>query len=187
MIFFNNLLKLIGQILIVIIFIFFSTLHAKNSNKFNKADNIANYFSGVILLNQSQYEDSYRYFKKLNGLEESHLTYASKYLYTLVNSGNFNQAFNFSRKIEREGQESFESEIIKGIFYFKNSNYQESRKFFLKAKNREPRTVLENYIANSLYFWSGLNDYNLQEAKLILGKFDTRLESLKKIQEVFPS
>ena len=106
-------------------------------------------------------------------------------MYTLVNSGNFNQAFNFSKKIERDGQESFESEIIKGIFYFKNSNYQESRKFFLKAKNREPRTVLERYIANSLYFWSGLNDYNLQEAKLTLSKFDTRLESLKKIQEVF--
>ena len=68
MIFFSNLLKLIGQISIVIIFIFFSTLHAKNFNKFNKADNIANYFSGVILLNQGQYEDSYRYLKKLNGL-----------------------------------------------------------------------------------------------------------------------
>ena len=30
-----------------------------------------------------------------------------------------------------------------------------------------------------------MNDYNLQEAKLTLSKFDTRLESLKKIQEVF--
>ena len=78
--------KIIAPIIFVITFIFFSTLEAKNLGKFNKAENIANYFSGILLLNQSKYEDSYKYFKKLDGLEKSHPNYSKKYIYSLVNS-----------------------------------------------------------------------------------------------------
>ena len=56
----------------------------------------------ILLLNQSQYNESYEYLRKLNGLEESHENYSSKYLYSLVNSGNFNQAFYYSKKLEKE-------------------------------------------------------------------------------------
>jgi len=59
----KKLVKITGQILFVISFIFFSTLEAKNFEKFNKAENIADYFSGIILLNKSKYTDSYKYFK----------------------------------------------------------------------------------------------------------------------------
>ena len=48
-------LKIIGQIIFVIIF--FSTLQAKNLNKFNEADHISDYFSGILLLNDNQYND----------------------------------------------------------------------------------------------------------------------------------
>ena len=44
-------LKIIGQVIFVIIF--FSTLEAKSSNKFNDADNISDYFSGILLLNDN--------------------------------------------------------------------------------------------------------------------------------------
>ena len=44
-------LKIIGQIIFVIIF--FSTLHAKNLNKFNEAGHVSDYFSGILLLNDS--------------------------------------------------------------------------------------------------------------------------------------
>ena len=82
---FKLLLKITGLEIFVIVFIFFSTLQAKNSEKFNKAESISNYFSGIILLNQNQYSDSNRYLKKLDGLEVSHRTYSEKYLYSLVN------------------------------------------------------------------------------------------------------
>ena len=95
----KKLVKIIGQIFFVIIFIFFSTLEAKNFEKFNKAENIADYFSGIILLNQSKYTDSYKYFKKLDGLEKNHPNYSRKYIYSLINSGNFNQAFNFAKNL----------------------------------------------------------------------------------------
>ena len=84
-----NLLKIkakfILQILIVIIY--FSTLHAKNMDNFDKGNQISNYFSGIILLNDNLYKESYNYLKKLDGLEKSHNTYSAKYLFSLVNLG----------------------------------------------------------------------------------------------------
>ena len=102
--------KTTGPIFFVIILIFFSTLQAKNLDKFNNADHIADYFSGILLLNQSKYSESYKYLKKLNGLESSHLNYSSKYLYSLVNSGNFIQAYTYSKKLQKEQSGNFESE-----------------------------------------------------------------------------
>ena len=93
-------LKIIGEIIFVIIF--FSTLQAKNLDKFNKASNVSDYFSGIILLNDNQYKESFQFLKKLNGLEKSHINYSIKYLYSLVNSGNFNEAFKIGRASCRE-------------------------------------------------------------------------------------
>ena len=50
----EKLIKITGHITFVIIFIFFSTLEAKNFNKYNKAEDIADYISGILLLNQSK-------------------------------------------------------------------------------------------------------------------------------------
>ena len=91
--------KLIAQILFVIIF--FSTLHAKNLDKFNEGSYISDYFLGILLLNDNQYNESYSFLKKLDGLEESHLNYSSRYLYSLVNLGKLNEAFNYSKKLEK--------------------------------------------------------------------------------------
>ena len=103
----KNFLKITLHTFFVIIFIFFSTLSAKSFDKYDKGRNISDYFSGVLLLNQSKYDDSSKFLKKLDGLENRHSIYASKYLYSLINSGNFNQAFYFSKKIEKEKKKHF--------------------------------------------------------------------------------
>ena len=128
-------LKIIGHILFVIIF--FSTLEAKNLDKFHKADRVSDYFLGTLLLNDNQYDESLKFLKKLDGLEKSHINYSTKYLYSLVNSGNLNEAFNFSRKLEKQKLDSFESDLITGIFYLKNSNLDLAKKYFLKAKKKK--------------------------------------------------
>ena len=124
---YKKLVKITGSIKFVIILIFFSTLEAKNLDKFNKADKISGYFSGVVLLNQSKYEDSYKYLRKLEGLEKNHTTFSNKYLFTLVNSENFTQAFNFSKRLEKEKKDIFESDLVIGIYYLKNSNFDLSK------------------------------------------------------------
>jgi tetratricopeptide (TPR) repeat protein len=176
-------LKIIGQVIFVIIF--FSTLEAKSSNKFNDADNISDYFSGILLLNDNQYNSSFKYLKKLSGLEEIHTNYSIKYLYSLVNSGNINEAFNYSRKLEKQKLESFESNLITGIFYLKKSDFKSAKKYFLKAKAKGSKFVLNNYVSDSLYNWSNLTNIDKSSANLELKKLDKRFENLKKIQNVF--
>ena len=182
---FNKPRNITGQAIFVIIFMFFSTLQAKNLDKYNNANSIADYFSGILLLSQSNYQDSYKFLKKLDGLEQTHSTYSSKYLYSLVNSKNYNQAVNFSKKLEKEKQDSFESDLILGMYYLKNSKNNLSSRYFLKAKNRKSRTVLETYIANSLYIWSNLKNLDFNKASIQLNELDSRFENLKKIQNVF--
>ena len=77
----KKLFKITIHILFVTVFIFFSTLEAKNPDKFNEADKVSDYFSGILLLNENQYDKSLNFLKKLNGLEESHINYSIKYLY----------------------------------------------------------------------------------------------------------
>ena len=97
---FNFSFKIIGQILFVIIFL--STSSAKSLDKFNQGDHLSNYFSGILLLNEDQYEESLKFLKKLKGLENRHINYSVKYLYSLVNSGNFKEAFNYSKNLEKK-------------------------------------------------------------------------------------
>ena len=180
---FKSSVKIIGQILFVIIF--FSTLQAKNLNKFDEAHKVSDYLSGILLLNDNQYKESFKFLKKLDGLEESHTNYSAKYLHSLVNSGNFNEAFNYSRKLEKLELDSYESNLITGIFYLKNSNLNLAKKYFLKAKNKNSRFILNEYVSSSLLNWTSLKGADIDYASSQLEKLDKRFENLKKIQNVF--
>ena len=175
--------KIIGQIIFVIIILFTSPV--KSLDKFNKAERLSNYFSGILLLNENQYEKSYNFLRKLNGLESSHTNFSVKYLYTLVNSGNLKEAYNYSKKLEKQKLDSFESYLIIGIYHLNNSDLEQAQKYFLKAKKKNSRFVINNYVLNSLYNWSSFKYNNLNQASLELEKLDKRFENLKKIQEVF--
>jgi len=180
---FNFNLKIIVQTLFVTFIL--STSPAKSLDKFNKSDRISDYFSGILLLNDNQYEKSFNFLKKLNGLEASHINYSIKYLYSLVNSGNLKEAFNYSKKLEKQKLDSFESNLVMGIFYLKNSNLDLAQKYFLKAKTKNSKLILNNFVSNFLYSWSKLDNYDLREASVELKKLDQRFENLKKIQNVF--
>ena len=180
---FRLILKIIGQFTIVIIF--FSTLQAKNLDKFNEAGHVADYFSGILLLNDNQYNESFKFLKKLDGLEKSHINYSVRYLYSVINSGNYKEAFNYSRKLEKQNLDIFESHLITGVFYLKNSNLNLAKKYFLKAKNKNSRFILNNFVSNSLYNWSHVESIDIDEASSELKKLDKRFENLKRIQTLF--
>ena len=175
--------KIIGKIIFVIIFL--STSSAKSLDKFNKSDKLTDYFSGSLLLNESHYEKSFKHFKKLNGLETEHNNYSLKYLYSLVNSGNFKEAVNYSQKLEKKKLDNFESHLITGIFHLKNSKKDLAKKHFLEARSKNLGSILNKYVSNSLYNWSSLSNININQATLKLQKLDGRFENLKKIQQTF--
>ena len=77
-----NLYKIISKLTAQILFvtIIFSTLHAKNQEKFDNGKYISDYFSGILLLNDNRYNESYKFLKQLDGLEKNHLNYSKKYI-----------------------------------------------------------------------------------------------------------
>ena len=176
-------LKIIVQIIFVIIF--FSTLQAKSLDKFDRANQVSDYFSGILLLNDNQYNESSKFLKKLNGLEKSHINYSVKYLYSSINSGNFDEAFKYARKLEKQKIDIFESHLISGIYYLRNSNINLAKEYFFKAKNRDFRFKLNKHISSSLYNWSNLKSSDINGASADLKKLDERFKNLKKIQNVF--
>ena len=99
-----KILKLFNKTIVTILFviIFFYTPQVKSLDKFDKAERVSDYFSGIILLNENQYEKSFNFLKKLNGLESSHSNYSIKYLCSLINSGNFKEAFNYSENLKNK-------------------------------------------------------------------------------------
>ena len=173
----------IAQILFVIIF--FSTLQAKNLDKFNEGSYISDYFSGILLLNDNQYTESYSFLKKLDGLEASHLNYSSRYLYSLVNLGKFNEAFNYSKKLEKRKLGNFESDLIIGVYYLKNKNHDLAQKYFLKLQNRKSSSILNNFVSNALLNWVSFKNLDLNSAQNKINAIDSRFENLKNIQNVF--
>ena len=175
--------KIILQLVFVIIF--FSTLYAKNPEKFNQGNHISNYFSGILLLNDNQYEKSYKYLKELDGLEENHITYSSKYLSSLVNSGRLSEAFKYSKQLEKKKLGNFESELIIGIYYLKNNNYDLAQRYFLKIKKRKSRVLINNFISSSLVNWISFKDTDLETAKNMINDMDSSFENLKSIQNIF--
>ena len=176
-------IKLILQILFVIIF--FSTLNAKNLDKFNEGDYISNYFSGMLLLNDSQYSESYKFLKKLDGLEKSHINYSSKYLFSLVNLGRFNEAFNYSKKLEEGSLGNFESDLIIGIYYLKNEQYDLAQEYFLKLKNRKSHFIFNDFVSNSLLNWASFKNLDLNSAQNKISAIDSKFKNLRNIQNVF--
>ena len=156
-----NISKLALKLILTIFFvtIFFSTTQAKSLDKYNDGKSIANYFSGVLLLNDNQYRQSYEYLKKLDGLEENHPNYSSKYLYSLINLSRFNEAFSYSKKLEKRKLDSFESDLIIGIYYLKNENFELAQKYFNKIKNKKSQFILNSFVSNSLSNWVSFKKY----------------------------
>ena len=72
-----------------------------------------------------------------------------------------------------------------GIYYLKNSKFDLSTKYFSKTKNSEARTLLDSYLAHSLFVWSDLYQNKFEKAKFDFDQLDNRFENLKKIQNIF--
>ena len=181
----NYLFKTTLSLFFVINLIFFSTLEAKSLKKFENAEYISDYFSGILLLNDNQYRDSFKFLKKLNGLESFYNPYIDKYLYTLINSGNFNQAVLYAKKIEKENLNTFDSYFIKGLYYLKNGKSNLANEYFIKTKSKISNSIFSSYLIDSLIIWSSIENSNLEKKLTELQRFDSRFENLKKIQRVF--
>ena len=172
--------------LIIFFFIFlnaFNFLLAKNTDKFSNSKDLSNYFSGIVAIKDNQYQNSYKYLKSLNNLEESHYSYSQFYLYSLVTLQKFKDAGNYSRELEKKKLDSFESNLVSGIYYLKNENFARAKDYFDKLKVQNQPDSIKNLVSSSLNIWSNFSDINSALSSLEL--LPSRFENIKNIQKVF--
>ena len=154
-----------------------SIIFAKNLDKFSKAENISNYFSGILAINDSQYQKSHNFLKSLNDLENSHYRYSQYFQYSLITLRKFKDAANYSKKLEKKKIDNFESNLISGIYYLKNKDFDKAKFYFKKLRNKNLPGSMQNLVANSLNSWSHFADVdNLKSALSLLDTLPKKLE-----------
>ena len=183
-------MKKLKNCIISILYIFLSTCifnvsYSKSLDKLYNSDKFSKYFSAVLSATNNDYENSYKYLKGLKGMEGEHVNYAEIYHYTLVNLERFEEAYSYSKQLEKKGIENFESNLIIGVYYLKNKKFEKAQKYFQKLKATNQNDTLKGLLANSLSNWISYIDINEQEAIRLNDKIAERFEPIKRIQESF--
>ena len=156
------LFKITEQFLFVIIFLIFSTSVSEALDKFNKADNIADYFSGILLLNQSKYDESYKFLKKLENLEDNHSKYSVSYIETLVNNSKIDEAFKFSNKLKKKEMNFFNSDLVILSKLIKNENYIKADEY-LNFIDKTNYTLLQDLLRQIISSWVQVEKFQLNQ------------------------
>jgi tetratricopeptide (TPR) repeat protein len=175
--------------LIIYIIIFFSThgiLQAKNLDKFQKADKLSNYFSGIMSISNNDFENSYRFLKKLNGLEDDHYQYINSFQQSLISLDKINEALKYSKTLERKNLDNFESNLIIGIYYLKNDNIPKAKEYFTKLNKNKNLNLLQELLYKTLNNWSNISEIkDIRIAISLMENFPKRFKNIKKIQNLF--
>jgi len=175
--------------LLIYLFLFLNTSNiilAKNSDKFSDAEDISNYFSGIISTNDNQYKKSYSYLRLLNNLEDSHYAYSQYYQYSLVTLGKLKDAANYSKKLEHKKIDNFESNLISAVYYLENKDFKNASVYLKKIENKNQPDSIQNLLSSSLNSW--INFRNISDLKTGLNFLDAipkRFKNIKNIQNTF--
>ena len=181
-------LKVQFKLIICVLFFLntFNVLTAKNIDKFYDAENVTNYFSGTLAVNDNQYQKSYDYLKSLNDLEDSHYSYSLYYQYSLIALQKFKEAASYSKKLEKKNIDNFESNLVSAIYYLEREDFEKSLVYFKKLKNKNQPGSIQNLLSASLNSWisfKNISDLNL--ALNLIESIPNKFENLKNIQKTF--
>ena len=164
---------------------FISIFNSINAKSFDTSDKIGSYLSGIISFENNEYANSFKYLNGLKDLEEHHLSYARLYQHSLVNLERIEDAFKYGKKLERQKIYNFENNIIMGVYYLKNNQFDEAKKFFKRLDEMENHSNLTGILSKSLNNWVAFNDLNEKEALKLIDKIPSKFENIKKIQSAF--
>ena len=94
------LTKKVYIILIPIAILLSSTVTFSKDTKLRYSkDEISNYFSGIVSLNQNYTTTGFKYLNKVKSLKKTHSNYNVQFIRSLILLEKFEQAFTFSKSI----------------------------------------------------------------------------------------
>ena len=166
--------------------LFINATFAKDAKFKYSKENVSNYFSGIVSLNQNYTYTGYKYLKKIQFLKNQHSNFNVHFLRSLVLLEKFDQAFKFSQDIWSEEELFFEVDLLLGLDSFVKKDYIKAEKHFERLnKISEYNLFFDDFFGNILISWIKALENNNEESFRFLNKIPQQFNNLKSIQDSF--
>ena len=172
-------------LLITILFLDTETFGKDSKVKYSR-NNISNYLSGIISVNQDYTNAAFKYLNKVQSLKNHHSNFNVQFIRTLILLEKFNQAFAFSKDVWLEDEYFFETDLLLGLEFFIKNDYLNAEKHFERLNKISRYNLLfEGFLGNILIAWIKASENNKEDSFKFLDKVPERYHNLKKIQNSF--
>ena len=172
-------------LLITILFLDTETFGKDSKVKYSR-NNISNYLSGIISVNQDYTNAAFKYLNKVQSLKNDHSNFNVQFIRTLILLEKFEQAFAFSKDVWLEDEYFFETDLLLGLESFIKKDYLNAEKHFERLNKISRYNLLfEGFLGNILIAWIKASENNKEDSFKFLDKVPERYHNLKKIQNSF--
>ena len=183
----SNFLKL-NKLILQIFFLYIVLLTGPGDSleKYYRGDQVSNYFSGILSLQDNNYKESYNFFKKLENLEDNHFEYSRSFLETLVNNSKINEAFKYSKKLQNKKMNFFQSDLVLISKFINSKDFQKANNLLTTIKKNN-YTSLEKLMSLIILNWVQVEKFNLNyyEANEKFKLISPQYKNIKKINNIF--
>ena len=172
-------------LLITILFLDTETFGKDSKVKYSR-NNISNYLSGIISVNQDYTNAAFKFLNKVQSLKNDHSNFNVQFIRTLILLGKFEQAFAFSKDVWLEDEYFFETDLLLGLESFIKKDYLNAEKYFERLnKISRYNLIFDDFLGNILIAWIKASENNKEDSFKFLDKVPERYHNLKKIQNSF--
>ena len=172
-------------LLVTILFLDTETFGKDSKVKYSR-NNISNYLSGIVSVNQDYTNAAFKYLNKVQSLKNDHSNFNVQFIRTLILLEKFNQAFAFSKDVWLEDEYFFETDLLLGLEFFIKNDYLNAEKHFERLNKISRYNLLfEGFLGNILIAWIKASENNKEDSFKFLDKVPERYHNLKKIQNSF--
>ena len=172
-------------LLITILFLDTETFGKDSKVKYSR-NNISNYLSGIVSVNQDYTNAAFKYLNKVQSLKNDHSNFNVQFIRTLILLGKFEQAFAFSKDVWLEDEYFFETDLLLGLESFIKKDYLNAEKHFERLNKISRYNLLfDDFLGNILIAWIKASENNKEDSFKFLDKVPERYRNLKKIQNSF--
>ena len=180
-------IKKIYFILLLVTILFLDTAtYGKDSKVKYSRNNISNYLSGIVSVNQDYTNAAFKYLNKVQSLKNDHSNFNVQFIRTLILLEKFKQAFAFSKDVWLEDEYFFETDLLLGLEFFIKNDYLNAEKHFERLNKISRYNLLfEDFLGNILIAWIKASENNKEDSFKFLDKVPERYHNLKKIQNSF--
>ena len=180
-------IKKIYFILLLVTILFLDTAtYGKDSKVKYSRNNISNYLSGIISVNQDYTNAAFKFLNKVQSLKNDHSNFNVQFIRTLILLEKFEQAFAFSKDVWLEDEYFFETDLLLGLEFFIKNDYLNAEKHFERLNKISRYNLLfEGFLGNILIAWIKASENNKEDSFKFLDKVPERYHNLKKIQNSF--